>query len=65
VKGEAYVGGHAMMAVGYDDQRRMFLVRKSWSPNWGIEGYCWISYDYHTSPDLAVYFWAILVDVAN
>jgi C1A family cysteine protease len=32
---------------------------------WGIEGYCWISYDYHTSPDLAVYFWAILVDVAN
>jgi C1A family cysteine protease len=38
VNGEAYVGGHAMMAVGYDDQSRMFLVRNSWSAQWGIEG---------------------------
>jgi C1A family cysteine protease len=59
VRGEAYVGGHAMMAVGYDDQSRMFLVRNSWSAKWGIEGYCWIPYDYLASPDLAADFWAI------
>ena len=56
VKGEAYVGGHAVMAVGYDDQSRMVLIRNSWSAKWGIEGYRWISYDYLTSPDLAADF---------
>jgi C1A family cysteine protease len=40
VKGESYVGGHAMMAVGYDDQSRMFLIWNSWSARWGIDGYC-------------------------
>jgi Papain family cysteine protease len=44
VRGEVHVGGHAMMAVGYDDKNRMFLVRNSWSPKWGIDGYCWIPY---------------------
>ncbi len=24
---------------------------------WGIDGYCWIPYDYLASPDLAVDFW--------
>jgi C1A family cysteine protease len=38
VKGEAYVGGHAMMAVGYDDQGSMFLLRESWSARCGIQG---------------------------
>ena len=56
---ERTVGGHALMAVGYDDESRMFLVRNSWSAKWGIDGYCWIPYDYLTSPHLALDFWAI------
>jgi C1A family cysteine protease len=48
-----------MMAVGYDDQTREFLVRNSWSAKWGIDGYCWIPYDYLTSTHLASDFWAI------
>ncbi len=47
---EAYLGGHAMMAVGYDDQSHEFLARNSWSKRWGIDGYCWIPYDYLTPP---------------
>lgn len=65
VRGEASIGGHAMMAVGYDDVSRLFLVRNSWSAKWGIEGYCWIPYDYLTSPDLAADFWAIQVVVSK
>jgi C1A family cysteine protease len=57
--GEVYVGGNATMVLGYDDKNRMFLVRNSWSPKWGIDGYCWIPYDYLTNPDLAADFWAI------
>jgi len=59
VKGEPCVGGHALMAVVYDDQTHEFLVRNSWSAHWGIDGYCWIPHDYLPNPHLASDFWAI------
>ncbi|MFO0558407.1 MAG: C1 family peptidase [Polyangiales bacterium] len=39
-------GGHAMLAVGYSDQDRVFIVRNSWGTDWGDDGYCYIPYDY-------------------
>lgn len=39
-------GGHAMLAVGYDDHRNAWLVRNSWGAGWGNGGYVWIDYDY-------------------
>lgn len=38
-------GGHALVVVGYDDQRRAFKVFNSWGENWGERGLGWISYD--------------------
>ncbi|MEM8551059.1 MAG: DUF4384 domain-containing protein [Pseudomonadota bacterium] len=38
-------GGHAMVAVGYDERRRAFLVQNSWGPYWAGNGRGWISYD--------------------
>lgn len=38
-------GGHALVAVGYDDQRRAFKVINSWGENWGEKGFGWIAYD--------------------
>ena len=37
--------GHAMTAIGYDDDRNAMLVMNSWSANWGDGGYGWIDYD--------------------
>jgi hypothetical protein len=42
--GDALVGGHAMLIVGYDDNRQAFLVRNSWGAAWGEQGYCRIPY---------------------
>ncbi|MFO0660078.1 MAG: C1 family peptidase, partial [Polyangiaceae bacterium] len=39
-------GGHAMLAVGYSDTDRVFIVRNSWGTDWGEKGYCYIPYDY-------------------
>ncbi len=50
--GEAIVGYHAMAICGYDDDRRLFLVRNSWGPHWahnndrGYNGHAWIPYEY-------------------
>ncbi len=43
---ERSLGGHAVMAVGYDDIKERFLVRNSWGRDWGMEGYCTMPYEY-------------------
>jgi C1A family cysteine protease len=57
--GEQLVGGHAVMAVGYDDSRQWLLVRNSWGTGWGIAGYFTLPYAYVTQPSLAADFWTI------
>ena len=52
IPGESIVGYHAMIIVGYDDERNLFLVRNSWGPHWaqendkGYKGHAWIPYEY-------------------
>lgn len=58
-RGEQMVGGHAVLAVGYDDSVQRFIVRNSWGPKWGLRGYCTMPYGYLTDPQLASDFWAI------
>jgi C1A family cysteine protease len=58
-RGEKMLGGHAVLAVGYDDETQRFLVRNSWGEGWGEGGYCWMPYGYLTDPGLAQDFWAI------
>lgn len=56
---EASLGGHCMYAFGYDDSKRAFLVRNSWGESWGIEGNCWIPYDYLGSTDYGSDYWVV------
>lgn len=43
-------GLHCMLAVGYNDAQRRFIVRNSWGEHWGHHGYCFIPYDYMCDP---------------
>ncbi len=38
-------GGHAMLLVGYDDDRNAWLVRNSWGEEWGDGGHFWLDYE--------------------
>jgi len=69
--GERIDGGHAVMAVGYDDNmviennisnettKGALLIRNSWGNTWGGDGYGWIPYGY-VLKGLAVDWWSIL-----
>lgn len=59
VKGERFVGGHAVLAVGHDDEREMLLTRNSWGLEWGIEGYFWMPYGVIRNSKLSDDFWRI------
>lgn len=55
--GEKLLGGHAVMAVGYDDTTKMVKVRNSWGKNWGKNGYFYMPYEFITDPRLCDDFW--------
>jgi C1A family cysteine protease len=64
-------GGHAVVAVGYDDRLKIknsfggdettgaLLIRNSWGKDWGEDGYGWLPYEY-IFRGLAEDFWSVL-----
>jgi C1A family cysteine protease len=60
-KNESCLGGHAILAVGYDDSIQRFIVRNSWGDTWGISGYFTVPYEYFTNPELADDLWTLKV----
>lgn len=63
--------GHAVVAVGYDDNKAIknltnnkstrgaLLIRNSWGKDWGDEGYGWLPYGY-VLDNLADDFWSLI-----
>ena len=56
---DALIGGHAVVAVGYDDSVQVFFVRNSWGDGWGMKGYFTLPYAYLTQRNLSSDFWTI------
>ncbi len=57
--GEQAIGGHAVVAIGYNDVTQRFLVRNSWSEYWGVKGYFTMPYAYVADNSEADDFWTI------
>lgn len=58
---ESLVGGHALLAVGYDDTASRFLVRNSWGTGWGQAGYCTMPYEYLQDHGLTSDLWTLRI----
>ena len=56
---EKVLGGHCVVAVGYDATKRVFIVRNSWGRGWGMKGYFTMPFEYLLNTHLASDFWTI------
>ena len=56
-KKEKVLGGHAVLAVGYNQKQKRFIVRNSWGTKWGKNGYFTMPYEYLET--LSADFWTI------
>jgi len=41
---ETALAFHALLLVGYSDERGAWLARNSWGETWGLDGYLWLAY---------------------
>ena len=57
--GERVLGGHAVLAVGYDNGAERFIVRNSWGTDWGMDGYFSLPYEYCADRNLSDDFWVV------
>ena len=53
------IGGHAVLAVGYDDAKQLFTIRNSWGTGVQDHGYFYMPYAYATDPNLTDDLWTI------
>lgn len=57
--GEQVEGGHAVLCVGFDAPKQVFIVRNSWGEDWGQKGYFTMPFAYMLDPALASDFWTL------
>jgi C1A family cysteine protease len=43
--GERAMGGHEVLALGYDLAKNLALVQNSWGDGWGQKGYFWMPFE--------------------
>jgi C1A family cysteine protease len=58
-KKEQMLGGHAVLCVGYDDSRKVWIMRNSWGTDWGDKGNFYLPYDYLLDTNLSTDLWNI------
>ncbi len=56
---ERFLGGHALVAIGYDDNTQLIKCVNSFGRSWGDNGYAYIPYNYILNTSLTDDLWMI------
>jgi C1A family cysteine protease len=59
VRREQLLGGHAVLLVGYNKSRKVFIARNSWGTTWGDKGYFYMPFEVIKNTSMSNDFWII------
>lgn len=57
-KRERLLGGHAVLLVGYNKSKKVFIARNSWGAKWGDKGYFYMPFKI-INPNMSSDYWII------
>lgn len=56
---ETHLGGHAVVCVGFDENKKHFICRNSWGASWGDKGYFYLPYAYMSNQSMVCDMWTL------
>jgi C1A family cysteine protease len=59
IKREKILGGHAVLLVGYNKNKNVFIARNSWGTVWGDKGYFYMPFEVVKNTNMSDDFWII------
>ena len=59
IQTEQLLGGHAVICLGYNDTKGVWIMKNSWGSSWGDNGYFYLPYNYLLSNKLTGDIWQI------
>lgn len=59
VGNERFLGGHAVLLVGYDKKQNRYIARNSWGHKWGDKGYFYMPFQVIQDKRMSGDFWII------
>ena len=64
VNKERFLGGHAVLLVGYNKDNNTFIARNSWGTRWGDKGYFYMPFQVIQNINMSRDFW-VIKSIAN
>lgn len=62
-RSDSVIGNHAVLACGYDINKRVVTMQNCWGPTWGANGYFTVPFEYFDDPDLVFDTWVLVLPV--
>jgi C1A family cysteine protease len=59
VNKEEFLGGHEVLAIGYDSSKHALLCQNSWGDSWGERGHFWMPYAAVADQNICSDLWII------
>lgn len=57
-------GGHAVLCVGYDSNKKLFHIMNSWGSDWKDKGFFWLPFSWFEQSDRTYDLWTIRPEFA-
>jgi C1A family cysteine protease len=57
-------GGHAVLCVGFDSNKKLFRIMNSWGNDWRDKGFFWMPFSWFERPGTTYDLWTIRPDLA-